>query len=53
MSETEEPGVDARALLAAAGLRPNDDEVVMLSAMYPLLREAANSIYTIDLDYEP
>ncbi len=36
----------ARALLAAAGIAPPDDEVEAMIQMYPALRASADALYT-------
>jgi hypothetical protein len=52
MSDLDDSAAEARALLAAAGLQPPDDEVVMLVAMYPLLRAGVEALYALDVGYE-
>ena len=44
MSTDDEATV--RALLAAAGVSPPDDEVEAMIQMYPALRGAADALYT-------
>jgi len=39
-------GATVRALLAAAGIAPPDDEVEAMIQSYPGLRDAADSLYT-------
>jgi hypothetical protein len=39
-------GATVRALLAAAGITPPDDEVEAMIQMYPALRGAADALYT-------
>jgi hypothetical protein len=39
-------GATVRALLAAAGIAPPDDEVDAMIQMYPALRASADALYT-------
>ena len=39
-------GATVRALLAAAGISPPDDEVEAMIQMYPTLRASADALYT-------
>ena len=39
-------GATVRALLAAAGISPPDDEVEAMIQMYPTLRASADAMYT-------
>jgi hypothetical protein len=43
---TTDDGATVRALLAAAGIAPPDDEVAAMTQSYPGLRAAADSLYT-------
>lgn len=38
---------EVRALLAASGLRPDADEVAMISAGYPTFRAAVDALYDV------
>lgn len=42
----------ARELLAAAGLSPSGGEVVFFEMMYPILRSRADTIYTVERNFE-
>jgi hypothetical protein len=42
-----------RALTAAAGLRPAEDELAALAAAYPRLRAAADRLYPVAADADP
>jgi len=46
MSTNDEATV--RALLAAAGISPPDDEVEVMIQMYPALRASADALYTLE-----
>ena len=52
MTEAEPAASRARELIAQAGLRPADDELVVFEMMYPLLRRRADTVYALDLGYE-
>jgi|tagenome__1003787_1003787.scaffolds.fasta_scaffold20334734_1 hypothetical protein len=39
-------GTTVRALLAAAGISPSEEEVAAMIQMYPALRASAASLYT-------
>jgi hypothetical protein len=39
-------------LLAAAGLSPTGDEVAFFEMMYPLLRSRADTVYSVEQDFE-
>lgn len=43
---TPDHSATVRALLAAAGIAPPDEEIAELSQSYPRLRAAADSLYT-------
>jgi len=44
--EKSDPETIVRALLAAAGIAPPEDEVAKMIASYPGLRAAADGLYT-------
>ena len=43
---TTDDAATVRALLAAAGISPPDDEVEAMIQMYPALRASADALYT-------
>lgn len=44
-----DPRVTVRALLAAAGITPPEDEVEKMILSYPALRAAADSLFTDEI----
>lgn len=41
-----------RRALEAVGVEPTDEELVMFSAILPVLRERVGAIYAVDLPYD-
>jgi hypothetical protein len=52
MTDATVPDSPARRLLAAAGLTPSEEELVVFEMMYPLLRARADAVYTVAQGYE-
>jgi len=52
MTDAAIPDSPARRLLAAAGLNPSDEELIVFEMMYPLLRARADVVYTVAQGYE-